>query len=95
MGYTMEGTKKDTFVPKGTDVCVLVNLAVLNENRTLLCVLFEGTYIHIEAKGSEILNFNPEYNYLCTLSLTEVLCVLKSVCEQCNERGLNTFPYHS
>jgi hypothetical protein len=41
-------------------------LAILNENRSLLCVQFEGSCIHVEAKGSEILNFNPEYN--CVLS---------------------------
>lgn len=47
-------------------MCVLVKLAVLKENRSLLCVLFESSCIHIEAKGSEILNFKAECN--CVLS---------------------------
>jgi len=61
-----ENIEKDAFFPKGTDMCVLVKFAVLNENRSLQCVLFEGSCIHIEAKGSEILNFNPECS--CVLS---------------------------
>lgn len=66
MGLTNENNEKGTFSPKGTDICVLVKLAVLKENRSLLCVLFESSCIHIEAKGGEMLNFNVEYN--CVLS---------------------------
>lgn len=51
-------------------MCVFViKLAMLNEDRSLLFLLFEGSCIHFEAKGREILNFNPEYNYLHTFLL--------------------------